>query len=68
MRLLRQLKKFRELFKVYRSGFDIENDFPWKTEGFFCKWFTRSDPEGYGNTALTTEMFVQSAKTGRYTI
>jgi len=54
-----------EHFNIDSSGLNLDNYFPWYTESFFRRWFTKKPPQQISKP-LTVRMFAESAKAGRW--
>lgn len=52
-------------FNIEASNLNLDNYFPWYSEWFFRKWFTKK-PLKQISKPLTVRMFAESAKAGRW--
>lgn len=59
------IEKYSDVFHVDISDFDWGSYYPWRTQWFFRKWFSKS-PLKQDKPPLTVRMFAESAKAGRW--
>lgn len=59
------IEKYSALFHVDVSDFNWSNYYPWRTQWFFRKWFSKN-PLKQNKPSLTVRMFAESAKAGRW--